>query len=88
MKKRGKYTALNLEDKMKILSRIEAGWSLKSVKDEFGISKSTFYDKKNKKFILDFVLKQDMPLVGAEKRKKTTGTKYGDVDNAVYIWYQ
>lgn len=74
---------------MKVLSRIEAGRALKSVMDEFGISKSTFYDiKKNKKLILDFVLKQDMPLVGAEKRKRTTGAKYGDVDDAVYMWYQ
>lgn len=74
---------------MKVLSRIEAGRSLKSVMDEFRISKSTFYDiKKNKKLILDFVLKQDMPLVGAEKRKRTTGAKYGDVDDAVYMWYQ
>lgn len=74
---------------MKVLSRIEAGRSLKSVMDEFGISKSTFYDiRKNKKLILDFVLKQDMPLVGAEKRKRTTGAKYGDVDDAVYTWYQ
>ncbi|MBZ3869332.1 Tigger transposable element-derived protein 7 [Sciurus carolinensis] len=74
---------------MKVLSRIEAGRSLKSVMDEFGISKSTFYDiKKNKKLILDFVLKQDMPLVGAEKRKRTTGAKYSDVDDAVYMWYQ
>lgn len=74
---------------MKVLSRIEAGRSLKSVMDEFGISKSTFYDiKKNKKLILDFVLKQDMPLVGSEKRKRTTGAKYGDVDDAVYMWYQ
>ncbi|XP_047636693.1 tigger transposable element-derived protein 7 [Phacochoerus africanus] len=89
MNKRGKYTTLNLEEKMKVLSRIEAGGSLKSVMDEFGISKSTFYDiKKNKKLILDFVLKQDMPLVGAEKRKRTTGAKYGDVDDAVYMWYQ
>lgn len=89
MNKRGKYTTLNLEEKMKVLSRIEAGQSLKSVMDEFGISKSTFYDiKKNKKLILDFVLKQDMPLVGAEKRKRTTGAKYGDVDDAVYMWYQ
>uniref|UniRef100_A0A8C9DYT4 Tigger transposable element derived 7 n=1 Tax=Phocoena sinus TaxID=42100 RepID=A0A8C9DYT4_PHOSS len=89
MNKRGKYTTLNLEEKMKVLSRIEAGRSLKSVMDEFGISKSTFYDiKKNKKLILDFVLKQDMPLVGAEKRKRTTGAKYGDVDDAVYMWYQ
>nr|XP_020041453.1 tigger transposable element-derived protein 7 [Castor canadensis] len=89
MNKRGKYTTLNLEEKMKVLSRIEAGRSLKSVMDEFGISKSTFYDiKKNKKLILDFVLKQDMPLVGAEKRKRTTGAKYGDVDYAVYMWYQ
>lgn len=31
---------------------------------------------------------QDMPLVGAEKRKRTTGAKYGDVDDAVYMWYQ
>ncbi|XP_074136042.1 tigger transposable element-derived protein 7 [Sminthopsis crassicaudata] len=89
MNKRGKYTTLNLEDKMKVLSRIESGHSLKSVMDEFGISKSTFYDiKKNRKLILDFVLKQDMPLVGAEKRKRTTGAKYGDVDDAVYMWYQ
>uniref|UniRef100_M3Z8K7 Tigger transposable element derived 7 n=1 Tax=Mustela putorius furo TaxID=9669 RepID=M3Z8K7_MUSPF len=89
MNKRGKYTTLNLEEKMKVLSRIEAGRALKSVMDEFGISKSTFYDiKKNKKLILDFVLKQDMPLVGAEKRKRTTGAKYGDVDDAVYMWYQ
>lgn len=89
MNKRGKYTTLNLEEKMKVLSRIEAGRSLKSVMDEFGISKSTFYDiRKNKKLILDFVLKQDMPLVGAEKRKRTTGAKYGDVDDAVYMWYQ
>ncbi|KAM8950753.1 tigger transposable element-derived protein 7 isoform 1-T3 [Lycaon pictus] len=89
MNKRGKYTTLNLEEKMKVLSRIEAGRSLKSVMDEFRISKSTFYDiKKNKKLILDFVLKQDMPLVGAEKRKRTTGAKYGDVDDAVYMWYQ
>ncbi|XP_068962981.1 tigger transposable element-derived protein 7 [Petaurus breviceps papuanus] len=89
MNKRGKYTTLNLEEKMKVLSRIESGHSLKSVMDEFGISKSTFYDiKKNKKLILDFVLKQDMPLVGAEKRKRTTGAKYGDVDDAVYMWYQ
>uniref|UniRef100_A0A8C6D4Q2 Tigger transposable element derived 7 n=1 Tax=Moschus moschiferus TaxID=68415 RepID=A0A8C6D4Q2_MOSMO len=89
MNKRGKYTTLNLEEKMKVLSRIEAGRSLKSVMDEFGISKSTFYDiKKNKKLILDFVLKQDMPLIGAEKRKRTTGAKYGDVDHAVYMWYQ
>lgn len=89
MNKRGKYTTLNLEEKMKVLSRIEAGRSLKSVMDEFGISKSTFYDiKKNKKLILDFVLKQDMPLLGAEKRKRTTGAKYGDVDDAVYMWYQ
>ncbi|XP_074052993.1 tigger transposable element-derived protein 7 [Macrotis lagotis] len=89
MNKRGKYTTLNLEEKMKVLSRIECGHSLKSVMDEFGISKSTFYDiKKNKKLILDFVLKQDMPLVGAEKRKRTTGAKYGDVDDAVYMWYQ
>ncbi|KAM5199089.1 tigger transposable element-derived protein 7 [Hipposideros larvatus] len=89
MNKRGKYTTLNLEEKMKVLSRIEAGRSLKNVMDEFGISKSTFYDiKKNKKLILDFVLKQDMPLVGAEKRKRTTGAKYGDVDDAVYMWYQ
>lgn len=89
MNKRRKYTTLNLEEKMKVLSRIEAGRSLKSVMDEFGISKSTFYDiKKNKKLILDFVLKQDMPLVGAEKRKRTTGAKYGDVDDAVYMWYQ
>lgn len=74
---------------MKVLSRIEAGRSLKSVTNEFGISKSTFYDiKKNKKLILDFVLKKDMPLVGAEKRKRTTGAKYGDVDEAVYMWYQ
>ncbi|XP_057603334.1 tigger transposable element-derived protein 7 isoform X2 [Hippopotamus amphibius kiboko] len=29
-----------------------------------------------------------MPLVGAEKRKRTTGAKYGDVDDAVYMWYQ
>lgn len=36
--------------------------------------------------ILDFVLKQDMPLIGAEKR--TMGAKYGDVDDAVYMWYQ
>nr|XP_027796435.1 tigger transposable element-derived protein 7 [Marmota flaviventris]XP_027796436.1 tigger transposable element-derived protein 7 [Marmota flaviventris]XP_027796437.1 tigger transposable element-derived protein 7 [Marmota flaviventris] len=89
MNKRGKYTTLNLEEKMKVLSRIEAGRSLKNVMDEFGISKSTFYDiKKNKKLILDFVLKQDMPLVGAEKRKRTTGAKYSDVDDAVYMWYQ
>ncbi|XP_017895616.1 PREDICTED: tigger transposable element-derived protein 7 [Capra hircus] len=89
MNKRGKYTTLNLEEKMKVLNRIEAGRSLKTVMDEFGISKSTFYDiKKNKKLILDFVLKQDVPLVGAEKRKRTTGAKYGDVDNAVYMWYQ
>ncbi|XP_016066859.1 PREDICTED: tigger transposable element-derived protein 7 [Miniopterus natalensis] len=89
MNKRGKYTTLNLEEKMKVLSRIEAGQSLKNVMDEFGISKSTFYDiKRNKKLILDFVLKQDMPLVGAEKRKRTTGAKYGDVDDAVYMWYQ
>uniref|UniRef100_K9IM47 Putative tigger transposable element-derived n=1 Tax=Desmodus rotundus TaxID=9430 RepID=K9IM47_DESRO len=89
MNKRGKYTTLNLEEKMKVLSRIEDGRSLRSVMDEFGISKSTFYDiKKNKKLILDFVLKQDIPLVGAEKRKRTTGAKYGDVDNAVYMWYQ
>lgn len=89
MSKRGKYTTLNLEEKVKVLSRIEAGQSLKSVMDEFGISKSTFYDiKKNKKLILDFVLKQDIPLVGAEKRKRTTGAKYGDVVNAVYMWYQ
>ncbi|XP_055265301.1 tigger transposable element-derived protein 7 [Moschus berezovskii] len=89
MNKRGKYTTLNLEEKMKVLSRIEAGRSLKSVMDEFGISKSTFYDiKKNKKLILDFVLKQDIPLIGAEKRKRTTGAKYGDVDDAVYMWYQ
>lgn len=48
------------------------------------MSKSTFYDiKKNRKLILDFVLKQDMPLLGAEKRKRTTGAKYGDVDDAV-----
>ncbi|OWK11541.1 hypothetical protein Celaphus_00006843, partial [Cervus elaphus hippelaphus] len=89
MNKRGKYTTLNLEEKMKVLSRIEAGRSLKSVTAEFGISKSTFYDiKKNKKLILDFVLKQDMPLVGAEKRKRKTEAKYGDVDDAVYMWYQ
>ncbi|XP_037363625.1 LOW QUALITY PROTEIN: tigger transposable element-derived protein 7 [Talpa occidentalis] len=89
MTKRGKYTTLNLEEKMKVLSRIEAGRSLKNVMDEFGISKSTFYDiKKNKKLILDFVLKQDMPLIGAEKRKRTTGAKYSDVDDAVYMWYQ
>ena len=89
MNKRGKYTTLNLEEKMRVLSRIEAGRSLKSVMDEFGISKSTFYDiKKNKKLILDFVLKQDVPLIGAEKRKRTTGAKYGDVDDAVYMWYQ
>lgn len=57
--------------------------------DKFGISKSTFYDtKKNKKLILNFVLKQDMPLVGAEKKKRTTGAKCGDVDDAVYRWYQ
>lgn len=57
--------------------------SLKSVMDEFGIGKSTFYDiKQNKKLILDFVLKQDMPLVRAKKRKWTTGAKYGDVNNA------
>ncbi|KAB0384141.1 hypothetical protein FD755_006058 [Muntiacus reevesi] len=29
-----------------------------------------------------------MPLVGAEKRKRTTGAKYGDMDDAVYMWYQ
>lgn len=74
---------------MKVLSRIEAGRSLKSVMDEFGISKSTFYDiKKNKKLILDFVLKQGVPFLGAEKRKRTIGAKYSDVDNAVYMWYQ
>ena len=37
---------------------------------------------------MDFVLKQDMPLVGAGKRKRTTGAKYGDMDDAVYMWYQ
>uniref|UniRef100_A0A8C2PJ16 Tigger transposable element derived 7 n=1 Tax=Capra hircus TaxID=9925 RepID=A0A8C2PJ16_CAPHI len=63
MNKRGKYTTLNLEEKMKVLNRIEAGRSLKTVMDEFGI-------------------------IGAEKRKRTTGAKYGDVDNAVYMWYQ
>ncbi|XP_027967761.1 tigger transposable element-derived protein 7 isoform X2 [Eumetopias jubatus] len=63
MNKRGKYTTLNLEEKMKVLSRIESGRSLKSVMDEFGIT-------------------------GAEKRKRTTGAKYGDVDDAVYMWYQ
>uniref|UniRef100_A0A8C6QQ26 HTH psq-type domain-containing protein n=1 Tax=Nannospalax galili TaxID=1026970 RepID=A0A8C6QQ26_NANGA len=88
MNKRRKYTTLNLEEKMKVLSRIEAGRSLKTVMDEFGISKSMFYDIKNKKLILDFVLKQDMPLVGAEKRRRTTGAKYGDIDDAVYTWYQ
>ena len=66
MNKRGKYTTLNLEKKMRVLSRIEAGRSLKSVMDEFGISKSTFYDiKKNKKLILDFVLKQDVEAASA-----------------------
>ncbi|KAF6127691.1 hypothetical protein HJG60_018897 [Phyllostomus discolor] len=89
MNKRGKYTILNLEEKMKVLSRIEAGQSHKNIMDEFGISKSTFYDiKKNKKLILDFVLKQDIPFFGAEKRKRTTGAKYGDVDNEIYMWYQ
>lgn len=35
-----------------------------------------------------FFYEQDMPLIGAEKRKRTTGAKYGDVDDAVYMWYQ
>lgn len=36
---------------------------------------------------MDFLLKQDVPLVGTEKRKMT-GVKYGDTDDAAYLWYQ
>lgn len=35
-----------------------------------------------------FCAEQDMPLVGTEKRKRMTGAKYGDVSDAVYMWYQ
>ncbi|XP_038616448.1 tigger transposable element-derived protein 7 [Tachyglossus aculeatus] len=89
MSKRGKYATLNLEAKMKVLSRIEDGQSVKSVMDEFGIAKSTFYDiKKNRQSILDFVAKQDRPLVVAGQRKRTTGAKFGDVEEAVLAWYR
>lgn len=37
---------------------------------------------------MDFPLKQDMLLVGTEKRKKMTGAKYGDTDDAAYLWDQ
>ena len=35
---------------------------------------------------MDFLLKQDMLIVGTEKRKKMTGAKYGDTDDAAYLW--
>lgn len=51
---------------------------------------STFYDiQKNKKLILDFVLKQDViAKLSKGLEKRTTGAKYVAVDNAVYMWYQ
>lgn len=36
----------------------------------------------------NFLLKQDLPLEGAAKRKGLTGTKFSNVDDAVYMWYQ
>lgn len=56
MSARGKYKTLTLEHKMKVLSKIDAGYSVQDILNEFGISKSTFYDikKDRKKFPILF----------------------------------
>ena len=42
-----KLKSLSLQDKLKVLARIDAGASMRSVCAEFDIKSSTFYDIKN-----------------------------------------
>ena len=77
---------LSIEDKLKIIERIEEGASYGKVAKEFTIGRSTVgYIKKKKDQVRLFVSTLDMK--AALKRKRICGAKDVPHEAAVYQWY-
>ena len=86
-KKKG--LVLILPKKIKLVKRTEKGESRAKLMAEYGVGSSTLYDlKKQKDKLLSFVASTDSPTAKIEKRKSLKRSKMGELDHALYMWFQ
>lgn len=84
-----KLKTLSINDKRKLLDRVDAGASMRMMCEEFDIKTSTFYDiKKNKEKIRRHSLTLDDPGSSTKQKKRIRAVKHVDLDEAVYRWYK
>ncbi|KAG7160673.1 Tigger transposable element-derived protein 7-like 27, partial [Homarus americanus] len=84
-----KLKSLSLEEKNKVLDRVDAGESMRLVCEEFGIKSSTFYDiKKSRDKIRKYSLSLEDPGRSKKVQKRIKPTMFVDLDQAVYKWYK
>ena len=68
---------------------MEKGDSHAKLMAEYGVGYLTLYDlKKQKNKVLSFVVSTEGPTTKTEKRKSLKGPKMGELDRALYMWFQ
>ncbi|KAK4315709.1 hypothetical protein Pmani_013077 [Petrolisthes manimaculis] len=81
-----KLKILSLEDKLRLLLRVDAGASKQEICDEFEVKPTTFYDiQRNKDKIRSHA--HTLEELGVTLQKKMKHSKYTTLDGAVLRWY-
>ena len=84
-----KRLVLTLPKKIGLVKRMEKGESCAKLMAEYGVGSSTIYDlKKQKDKLLSFVASTEGPTSKTENRKSLKGPKMGELDCALYMWFQ
>ena len=85
-----KRVHLSIQDKLELLKKLESGYSVARVCDEYGIKKQTVSDirkakDKLKSFAVNFEVEKASSIKDKRKHMKMCSNK--DLENAVYKWY-
>ena len=86
-KTKSKRVRLTIPEKLLLLKKHEAGASVTSLMNEFGVGRSTVSDiKKAKESLRKYAAEIDAGS-GSQQRKSMRSSKYRELDEAVYKWY-
>ena len=87
-KKKRKHMTLSIQQKVDLLRKLDKGYSVRIVCQEYNIGISTVYDiKKQKDQIFKFYSESDSKII-MEVRKTLKEGKSSDLDSALIQWFK
>uniref|UniRef100_UPI00398E7624 jerky protein-like n=1 Tax=Pristiophorus japonicus TaxID=55135 RepID=UPI00398E7624 len=84
---KSKHTVLNIQQKLEMIKKSEAGRSVHTLMDEYGVGSSTIYDIKKQKKDFESFINASESSAKALSRKNLRKPKLDKLNQVLYQWF-